>query len=706
MKSILFSTLVLWALAARLPAALVLDEPFNYPDGSLVLVSGGAWETHNGGAGELLVVNGTAEVRQDQREDVNRPLSGQPYTNGVLYLSCVVEFTELPLSTPGTYFLHFKAERSTFRAKVFVTTEGAGENRFRLGIANGFNTQVTYVPSDLAPNTAYTVVVRYNVETAQSTLWINPTSEETMVNRADGVDAPDPVEIVAVALRESNASGGMGVVRVDDLKVGTTFEDVVSVGGPPTISGIADQSIPANTSTGPIPFTVDDAETPAAELTLSATSSNPGLVPEANIVFGGSGTDRTVTVTPAADQEGRATITVTVQDGDGLTAESRFEVIVGAPSISPVPDQFTYVEVPTAPIPFTVSDHESPPEALVVTATSSDQGLVEDAAITLEGTGAERTATIMPALGASGLVTITLSVSDGTHTVSTSFVLSISPNTGLDLVESFDYPNGSLITNSGFVWNTHSGTSGETQVIDGRVELTGAQSEDVHVFLNNSPYVREAGYVLYAGWTLNVSELSRDRTGVYFAHFRDIGFGFRGRVFVTTNGAAAGRFRLGVANASFEPTAVLPVDLAPGVDYAVVIRYVVGTGQTTLWVDPATESDPSVTAPDVVVDRIDVWTFALRQSRRLGTLQVDDLKISTAFADVVTPKIKLRIAAVPDGVRLSWPASAQGYVLQSTDAVPGGAWTDSTAHVTVEGDENVVRLPATDGQRFFRLIQR
>ena len=45
--------------------------------------------------------------------------------------------------------------------------------------------------------------------------------------------------------------------------------------------------------------------------------------PTANIVFGGSGANRTVTVTPAAEQTGTATITVTVSDG-ALTASDTF----------------------------------------------------------------------------------------------------------------------------------------------------------------------------------------------------------------------------------------------------------------------------------------------------------------------------------------------------------------------------------------------
>jgi subtilisin-like proprotein convertase family protein len=76
-------------------------------------------------------------------------------------------------------------------------------------------------------------------------------------------------------------------------------------------------------------LTVGDAETAAGSLTVSGSSSNPTLVPNANIVFGGSGSNRTVTVTGAAGQTGTATITVSVSDGQ-LSANSSFVLTVNA----------------------------------------------------------------------------------------------------------------------------------------------------------------------------------------------------------------------------------------------------------------------------------------------------------------------------------------------------------------------------------------
>jgi endonuclease/exonuclease/phosphatase family metal-dependent hydrolase len=77
---------------------------------------------------------------------------------------------------------------------------------------------------------------------------------------------------------------------------------------------------------------------PALELlTVTASSSNPTLVPNANIVVGGTGTSRAVTVTPVANQTGTATITIT--GGDGVSTASDTFVVTVNP-VTPVGSTF------------------------------------------------------------------------------------------------------------------------------------------------------------------------------------------------------------------------------------------------------------------------------------------------------------------------------------------------------------------------------
>jgi hypothetical protein len=128
------------------------------------------------------------------------------------------------------------------------------------------------------------------------------------------------------------SAAGSYVLRLTATDGSTTvFEDLAvtatSSNTAPTIGAISNQTIAANAATAALAFTVGDTETAAASLTLNGTSSNTSLVPNANITFGGSGANRTVTVTPAANQSGTATITLTVSDGS-LTANATFTLTV------------------------------------------------------------------------------------------------------------------------------------------------------------------------------------------------------------------------------------------------------------------------------------------------------------------------------------------------------------------------------------------
>ncbi|MDQ3347087.1 MAG: PxKF domain-containing protein, partial [Acidobacteriota bacterium] len=94
----------------------------------------------------------------------------------------------------------------------------------------------------------------------------------------------------------------------------------------PGLSPIGNQTISADTSAGPLAITVTDES--AATVALSGSSSNTTLVPNSGIAFGGSGANRTVTVTPAANQTGTATITITATDASGSVVSTSFLLTV------------------------------------------------------------------------------------------------------------------------------------------------------------------------------------------------------------------------------------------------------------------------------------------------------------------------------------------------------------------------------------------
>src|SRR6185436_19194856 len=200
-----------------------------------------------------------------------------------------------------------------------------------------------------------------------------------------------------------------------------------------------------DTATVAIPFSISDVETTAGSLTLSGHSSNQTLVPDGDIVFGGNGANRTLTVTPVTNQSGTTTITITVADPDGASASRSFLLTVNPvndpPTISSVTNQSTAEDTATVAIPFSISDVETTAGSLTLSGHSSNQTLVPDGDIVFGGSGPNRTLTVAPAANQSGTTTITITVADPEGaSASRSFLLTVNSMNDLPTIPHFaDY---------------------------------------------------------------------------------------------------------------------------------------------------------------------------------------------------------------------------------------------------------------------------
>lgn len=193
----------------------------------------------------------------------------------------------------------------------------------------------------------------------------------------------------------------------------------------PTLSSIANQTVESNTSTLPIPFTVGDAETAPDKLSVLASSSNHSLVPNSNISLGGSGAQRTLSIEPAPNRTGSATITVAVTDGTLLTTKN-FSLNVlsvdAPPEISPIADQIVHNGASTGPIPFTVRSARDG-TALSISARASNATQVPSENIVVAGTGEARTISVRPAPNQFGSTTIFVVAVAGRSATQISFEL-------------------------------------------------------------------------------------------------------------------------------------------------------------------------------------------------------------------------------------------------------------------------------------------
>ena len=103
------------------------------------------------------------------------------------------------------------------------------------------------------------------------------------------------------------------------------------VNAAPTLSALANITLNPGTASGAIPFTIGDSDTDVSALMVTDSSSNPALVPGANILLGGSGANRTVTITPLPGMIGTTAVGLNVHDGLLTTSRSFVVTVTGTP---------------------------------------------------------------------------------------------------------------------------------------------------------------------------------------------------------------------------------------------------------------------------------------------------------------------------------------------------------------------------------------
>lgn len=223
--------------------AQLLNESFNYANGALETVSGGAWTIHSGTTA-LSIDGGKAIINQGDATsgmaDLNTPFVGgvtyDPATSSdSLYYGLTVNFSSLPNAT-GSYFAHFKSSTAAneFYGRLGASTEGAGAGSFRLAISSeGWSASTTTEsPADLSLDTDYRVVVKYNMSTDRATMWVNPANEASasvVSTDAPGYAAGSLIGQFAIRQGTSGTPAGFpGILTVDDILVGTTFAAVAT----------------------------------------------------------------------------------------------------------------------------------------------------------------------------------------------------------------------------------------------------------------------------------------------------------------------------------------------------------------------------------------------------------------------------------------------------------------------------------------------
>jgi hypothetical protein len=111
---------------------------------------------------------------------------------------------------------------------------------------------------------------------------------------------------------------GDGDNRSDTVSFTITMTSTAS----PEISQIDDQQLAEDTISDKISFDISDVDTDVEDLVITKTSTDKDLIPDNYIKIEGTGSSRTVSISPTTGSFGTATITLKVSDGISAVSES------------------------------------------------------------------------------------------------------------------------------------------------------------------------------------------------------------------------------------------------------------------------------------------------------------------------------------------------------------------------------------------------
>jgi hypothetical protein len=215
-------------------AAIVFQDDFTYPDGALV--GQGGWRAHSAAGNKPVTVSSdaiTLQMNTGSGEDVSwrwfvgRPLDSATYSSFVFRVPAGANF-----GTAADYFAHFRAappDTIVFVARVFVGPS-MDAARFNLGIraadSGTGSGPIVFWPDSLDTEHDYRVVTGYDPVSGISRLWVDPV-DEASASIESGYASGVGRSVESYAFRQASPAGANFMIRIDEVTVGTTFEDVM-----------------------------------------------------------------------------------------------------------------------------------------------------------------------------------------------------------------------------------------------------------------------------------------------------------------------------------------------------------------------------------------------------------------------------------------------------------------------------------------------
>jgi hypothetical protein len=300
------------------------------------------------------------------------------------------------------------------------------------------------------------------------------------------------------------------------------------------------------------------------------------------------------------------------------------------------------------------------PVSLCVTAVSTETLTYQWLSNGVPIAGAQSSCYTAPGSAVSNTILYSVIVSNSLNEsiASTPAIVSFTPYL---LYDTFTYPDGNLFGDPGSPWKEISANTTPIFVIGDRVQIAETNAVSGTAFAQSLYTEPQSGAVMWASFIINLTTLPSDAGGTYFAHFEDTNFGFYGRIFALTsnnpaytpdipNVAYPGTYRLGISGKASAPTAVVELDMAPGIDYQVVAYFDMTGGFSQLAVNPSQSEYNQVyslsATPTTLASALTTDTFAppplpmaaygLREAAGGGILELDNLEVSYDWNYAVT----------------------------------------------------------------------
>jgi hypothetical protein len=262
-------------------------------------------------------------------------------------------FSTAPTITPsGTLAFEVATNKyGTNTVTVVMRDSGGTDNRGKDSSTNTFTLSVAYLnyppiitglsaTNHILENAAKTNFTFTGWDLDQTALTASVSCSSTVSNILTPTVALTSAKTnFSLTLTTKTNAYGTGVVSVvlsdGTLKVTNNVTvEVQFVNQPPYSSKFAKLTILEDAVTN-LSFTVIDFDGSVSNITATGKSSNGGLVNDTNLVFSGAGTNRTLQITPTANSNGLATISVVCTDTNGASSTNSFELTITAVNDAP-----------------------------------------------------------------------------------------------------------------------------------------------------------------------------------------------------------------------------------------------------------------------------------------------------------------------------------------------------------------------------------